>query len=978
MLKKSFLTLLTLSFCFSAYAKKEDVLNELKAKTTDESEVQDKVVASEVLISQSEKKALVHLKALIKKYRGTSMEANLKFRLAELYMNRAKSARFIEQIVNDNDGVTSFLPAQIKSLKEKKMVEEAIAEYTGIEKRFKRYKSVDEVLFNKAFALLQINKEVEAEKTFIQLLKTQKRSKLRPDAFLAVGEINFKRRKFKRALAFFSQVKKYKESRVYPYGLYKGAWCYYNLSGYKQAMDQLEKVIYFGAKVQREGGDQRMDLRVEALTDMALFYSSVRPAKEAVSYFTKLSGNKDPLPGLRKLGRIYEKHGKDVKQGIVLTDLIKAFPNSDKRPFFHSDLARNQNRQARYKSSVSQLWSFYKTCKAETAKVKEQDMEEPCQDGVISLSKRLAVKWLRLYKEDQNKNKNNIVMAAASENAFRVHLADQKADDENSKMRFLFAEHLFALKKFGESSDEYSKVADSTKDKERHHKARYAAIVSYDLSHNSKIAGTAVQKFRDLSKAYMDDFPKGAKYLDVGFKLGLFDYTNKNYDLASPLLIELGNNFSDKVKGKKSQDLYLDILNSKKSYLSIQKFARRWKSGEKDLKRQSSLQNIYEQAFFSEVALLEGSKSFQKAIDRYVTFISENPKSKLLDEARWNKIALHFKLKEYDKTAEGYIAFHKLHPVNKKAISGLVKAVEIYEMMAEPEQAYKVAEILRVSDLKNKQRWSYLSANYLKASGRYEEAGKKFFGIFMAKDSSPEFRRYSKNDFFAMKDQLMSTSTWYQAKIKDLMRWTAARKLASNATRIYGEHLYTAGGSNELSKFVAKNKWNTKLEKGKIAILHKYDGERKERQYFGLKINNKSMDTIVQGIQAKTKKMDQVQNAYQRSLVDDDPKVAISALLGLSRTYQRFVDELKGLVPPKEFSKEEAEALKGELSNIIMPFEEKAAEALDQALKVAQDGQVKDGSLKDIRILFDKVNLDEKTVFPITLNLPNPIGPRGY
>jgi len=974
MTKMSLFLALIVTFSFSAHAKKGDVIGELKTNSVDGKEAQDKVVASEVLISQTEKKALGHLHALIKKYRGTSMEPNLKFRLAELYMNRAKSARFIQQIVNDNDGVTSFLPSQIRSLKEKKMVEKAIQQYTGIEKRFKRYQSIDEVLFNKAFALLQIGKETEAEKSFITLLKTQKRSKLRPDAFLAVGEINFKKRKFKRALAFFAQVKKYKESRVYPYGLYKGAWCYYNLSGYKQAMSQLEKVIYFGAKVQREGGDQRLDLRVEALTDMALFYSSVRPAKEAVTYFQTLSGDKDPLPGLRKLARIYEKHGKDVKQGIVLTDLIKAFPDSEKRPFFHRDLARNQNRQARYKSSVSNLWSFYRTCKAETEKVKKQEMEEPCVDGVISLSKRLAIKWLKVFKENKNKD----IMAAASENAFRVHLADRKIDDENSKMRFLFAEHLFDLKKFGESSDEYTKVADSTKDKERHHKSRYAAIVSFDLSHGSKIKGEAVAKFRGLSKSYMDDFPKGEKYLDVGFKLGLFDYKNKNYDQASPMLAHLGDQFSQVEKGKKAQDLYLDILNSKKSYLEIQKFARKWKVGEKDVARQTNLQNIFEQAFFSEVALLETKKAYKDAVARYVTFIKENPDSKLLHEARWNKIALHFKLKEYDKTAEGYIAFNKLHAKNPKAISGLVKAVEIYEMMAEPEQAYKVSEILIVSDVKNAERWNYLSANYLKASGRYEEAAKKFFGIFMAKNSNAEFRKYSKADFFDMKDQLMSTSVWYQAKIKDLMKWTAARKIASTATRIYGEHLYSSGDSQVLSKFVTNNKWNTKLNKGQIAILHKYDGEKKERQYFGLNISTKSMDTIVQGIQAKTKKMDQVQNAYQRALVDDDPKVAISSLLGLSRTYQRFVDELKNLEAPKSFSKEETAALKSELSNIIMPFEEKAAEALDQALKVAQDGKIKDGSLKKIRILFDKVNLDEKTVFPITLNLPKPIGPRGY
>jgi TolA-binding protein len=964
---------LTSMICFAKGKAKSDVIKDLRQKTVSSGADQTSLAASEVLISRTEEKALEHLKTLIQKYKGTSMEPDLKFRLAELYMNRAKSARFIEQMIQDDSGVASFLPSQIKSLKEKKMVEAAIDQYTGIEKSYPKYKATDEVLFNKAFAQLQINKEKEAEQSFIKLLKTQKRSPLRPDAFLAVGEINFKRRDFRKALAYFNRVKKYPDARVYPYGLYKGAWCYHNLDGYEQAMSELEKVIYFGAKIEKEGKDQRLDLRVEALTDMSLFYSSIRPAKDAVAYFINLSGTKDPLPALRKLSRIYEKHGKDVKQEIILSDLIRAFPKSLKRPFFHSDIARNLNRQEKYEKSVDSLWSYYRTCKEVREKNPEAEKEEPCTDGVESLSKRLAIKWLKIYRE----NKTRTIMSAVAENGFRVHLADREPTDENSKMRFLFAEHLFELKKYGESSTEYDKVGSSTKDKERHHKARYAAIVAYDLSHGSDIKGDAVQRFRDLSLAYMKDFPEGEKYLDVGFKLGLFDYTNKNYELASPLLIELGDKYSQEEKGKKSQDLYLDILNSQKEYIKIQDFARRWQAGEKDPQRVTSLQNIYEQAFFSEVAILEKEEKYAKSIERYVTFIQENPNSNLVDEARWNKIGLHFKLKEYDKTAEGYISFHKTHPGHKNSIPGLVKAVEIYEMMAEPEQAFKVSEILVAADAENRQRWKFLSANYLKASGRYEESAKRFLNIYYSPSKNKEFRDIAKSEFFAMKDQLMGRSPWYKQRIADLLQ-SGSRSVASTAVRYYAEHLYTNGAGRDFVKFVANNKWNKALAEEKRAVLHMYDGQRKEKWFFDEPMKSTSMEAIVQSIQAKTKRMDAAQRAYQRSLADEDPKVSIKALLGLSRIYQRYVDELKKLEPPKTFSQEETDALKGELSNIIMPFEEKAAEALDQALNLAQEAKLRDGSLKEIRILFDKVNLSEKTLYPVSLTLPDPISPRGY
>lgn len=967
--------LLFISLSFSISSVNADGIDRLVDKAVSGSgDNQKELLASEVLISESEVKALSHLEGLIKKYRGTSMEPELKFRLAELYMNRAKSARFIEQIVSEDTAVKSFLPPRIKSLKEKSMVRKAIAQYKEIEQRFPRYPKLDQVLFNNAFAHLQLLNDDEAEKIFIRLLTTQKRSSLRPDAYLATGEINFQKRNFKRALAFYARVKKYPNSKVYPYGLYKGSWCYYNLNGYSQAIADLEKVIAFGAKVEAEGRDQRMDLRNEALTDMALFYSAVRSPKDATVYFVNLSGNKDPIPALRRLTKIYEKHGKDINQTIVLLDLIKRFPESEKRPFFHSDLAESLNRQHKYENAAANLYAFYNTCKKVTLSQKpERPLEEPCDEKVTGQSRRLSLKWLKMYQENRVKNKG---MALVAEKALRVHLADKKPIDENSYLRFLFAEHLFELKKFDEASQEYTKVADSTQEKKRKHQSRYAAVVAFDKVHNSKFKGKDEDHFRALSQKYMKDFPKGEKYLDVGFKLALHDYTTKKYDAAGPLLVELGNEFYKEEKGKKSQDLYLDILNSKKDYVQIQEFARKWQKTESDSKRFASLQGIYEQAFFAEVADLEKLNKNKKAIERYKTFIAENPKSDLIDEARWNKINLHFKLKEYNKTAEGYISFHELHPKNKKAIPGLVKAVEIYEMMAEPEHSFKVSEILKKTDLKNKKRWSFLSASYLKASGRYEASAKEFYAIYKSPGKS-EFKEPSKEEFLSMNEELMALSPWYAGVIKSLML-SPSRSLASIAVRYQADKLYKNNENVELFKFVSKYKNKKNLDKSKIALLNFYEGKKREQEYLKTVISSKTMDSLVAGIQRKIAKMDRVQAEYQKSLQDEDPKVAISALLNLSQTYQSFVEEIKNIKPPAGFGPEEIEALRAELSNIIMPFEERAVEAVDQAIKVAKEHELKDGSIEKVKIIFDKLNFAEKEVYPLQVNIPEPSGPRGY
>ncbi len=970
-----FISLFLSIFLFSFSALSSDIIEGLKATSTDEAENERKILKSEVLISQSEERALKHLTELIGKYKGTSMEPGLRFRLAELYMSRAKSARVIDQITGsqeDEQQVMSFLPNQIKTLKEKAMVEKAISYYDSISKDFPRFRELDRVIFNKAFAQLQIEKEEEAEKSFIELLRKNKRSRLRPDTFLAVGEINFKRRNFKRALAYFNQVKKYKNARVYPYGLYKAGWSYYNLSAYEQAIQELEKVIAFGKNVEATGGDARLDLRTEALMDLALFYSGVRSASDALRYFKDLAGTKDPVPSLRKLARIHEKHGRDVEQEIVLVDLVKSFPKADSKPLMHKDLVSNYDRQNKFKSASNNLWDFRKSCVAvtERAKKEKKEVEFECADSLDSLSKRMAIKWLRLYKKDNGKQ----LLSYVSEQAFRVHLDGKEPQDDNSKMRFTFAEHLYERKNFKESSIEYEKVGDSTKDKKRKHDSRYASIFSWDKLHKGVYKGESEDRYRSLSSKYMKDFPKGEKYLDIAFKLGLYDYKKKNYDLAGPLLLDLGSKFYKLDKGKKSQDLYLDILNSGKKYIEIQKFSKQWRDTEIDLVRKKGLHKIYEQAFFSEVQLLQDEENYKRAITRYTEFIQENPTSVLADEAQWNMIGLHFKLKDYDTTAKSYVAYFKKYPKDKKSIPGLVKALEIFEMMAEPEQALGVSQLLVKHDIKNRARWAYLEASYLKSSGRYEDAAKRYYAIMNVAGKS-EFKDVSKEEFFEMRPKLGRSSKWYYSKLQQ-MTLSKSREIASLAVRDISQIMYEKSDP-ALNKWISTHKRNRALDKSKIGRLSQFAGEKKERQFFAKRINSASLEAIIQGIQSKTKLLERVQTEYQRALGDEDAKVVMKSLLGLGRTYQRFVEDLKNVKPPASYSQEEKDALLDELDNVIMPFEEKAAEAVDQALKVATDSNLRDGSIEKVQKLLNAVNLQKKTIYPIKIGMPQALGPRG-
>ena len=112
-----------------------------------------------------------------------------------------------------------------------------------------------------------------------------------------------------------------------------------------------------------------------------------------------------------------------------------------------------------------------------------------------------------------------------------------------------------------------------------------------------------------------------------------------------PFSIAWAARYTKTDKGIKSQDLYLDILNYKKDYVSLQAYSKQLlNTGKVTAKRQVKLQDLYEQSYFLEVQTKEEAGKTKEAIARYKKFVKENPKSKLAEKAGWNVVQLYFKL----------------------------------------------------------------------------------------------------------------------------------------------------------------------------------------------------------------------------------------------------------------------------------------------------------------------------------------------
>lgn len=145
---KWMLTLLIIPLLAFAEKKKDTkgVLNELQLNKKSENENLKTAAEVETLISKSEEKAIKQLEVLLKKYKGTSQEPDLLFRLAELYARRAKTGRFVD-LYRGEKTLAEILTPKLTAVGAKTYLSQAITNYQRIYQQFPKYPALDEVLF---------------------------------------------------------------------------------------------------------------------------------------------------------------------------------------------------------------------------------------------------------------------------------------------------------------------------------------------------------------------------------------------------------------------------------------------------------------------------------------------------------------------------------------------------------------------------------------------------------------------------------------------------------------------------------------------------------------------------------------------------------------------------------------------------------------------------------------------------------------
>lgn len=930
-------------------------LSELKLIEGDEKGNEVKSLKAELLVSKAEAQAIQQAQKLLKKHKGSSLEPELHFRLAELYMRKSKTDRFFE-VHRESETVVKLAPRIAKEASSRASVQKAVETYALIQNKFPSFPQMDLVIFNHAFSRQALAQEKEAEGLYWQLISKHSTSPLVADAHLAVGEIAFNRSQFSVALDHFNSIRKYPESRVYPYGLYKAAWTHYNMRDAEKGLKKLEEVVAYGRFVAQNKIDARLDLRKEALNDMTLFYEDVYPSKDAYKYFREQAGETEVGPILLRMGTLYERHSRFNDQRIVLDKFIEELPKSPLLPKVQNDLVLAYDHLRQKDKSVERLRQFSDLCASDGkwAKSQAEKSEEvkkiagECLASLNETSLRLAKKWLRAWK----KLPADTSYADASEKAFEIYLKTPDSSDDYKQSRYAYAELLFARQKFRKASTEYasiSKMGGATPG-QIGHDASYAAVLSLEKAVGEKWSGDDEKNFHQLAQDYVAKNPKGQYRLDVEYKMALLAYEKERYDEAAPTFLRLGREFPQVEKGLKSQDLYLDILNIKKDYRGIRNYAQEIMKINNEPARETKMRKLYEQAYFLEVQGLEEKSKFNEALSEYVAFAKANPESELTEKAMWNAMQLHYKLNDAwngAKTAEEYAM---RFPKSAQAVNALLRSAQTFEQMGQLSEAARVLETLATRDAKATARWKELAADFYAMDGGTAQARKLYNEL--KGQATAENRIKMLNKLEAL-EKNYGTPQAHADLLKTMIDMNIQPQ-ANLAKVVMVEKDFEKGKHTEAFN-EARRYLGGSMTANQKARLRMVQAKVLEQEFLKASVKSRA-DRVATVLAIKTEKLQKAQEALQSAIKYGDPRVSMDAFERLYGCYAHYVSSLKEMPVPAGLTTEDAKAFRAELDNLVVPLEEKSVDTLAQAVKFARQQQFLDGTAARLEGELAKLN----------------------
>ena len=328
---------------------------------------------------------------------------------------------------------------------------------------YPRHRRTDAALYALAKTLGRLDNP-SAVLYFNQLIKNHPRSPIIPDAHLALGEYYFDKHKVRKALDSYKNAMKFKESRAYPYAVYKLGWAYFNISpkNDREYQDNVRKSLAaFKLVIKLSDADRNrkgFNLRKEAVNDLVLVWSETGDVESALSYFRRIGENKAFYDLLERLGNIYDENGENKKAISLYKRLLSGAPLRKSSPVVYAKLLSLLERSNQIESLISYAKKMATEFVAESQFSRKHLNEKELLKEAKEKTRSNIHRYSTLYHKRGGQAKLKKYLDAAAR-LYVLYLDNFPKDKHSYELRFYLADIYFYFKKYESASGQYVKVS---------------------------------------------------------------------------------------------------------------------------------------------------------------------------------------------------------------------------------------------------------------------------------------------------------------------------------------------------------------------------------------------------------------------------------------------------------------------------------------------------------------------------------------
>ena len=897
--------------------------------------------------------------------------ANLYWEKAETYFMQAYSDDMDKEIAaaekSGDPGALKQAQAKRELLlnSQKEWRRKAIKIFQEIEQKYPGYDKLDMVLFYLGNFTTQMGDSEGGYTYYTKLITKFPESKYLPDALVNVGEYFFQQDEFDTALEFYKRVSKFEDSRIYPFAIYKEAWCHYNMGEYEEAFKKFVAVIQYAIKMEQSGAGPKIGLKIEAQKDIVLAYSQIGKEANAIPFFKSIAPDIYLVLAAR-LARLYADQGENVRaikmyKAIIAEDTASPTILTYQRNIV--ECADKAGDKLKTRKEIVRLVKLYKMLQEENSSIVSQE-----RDKVEELLRTMAIG----YHVEAQKTMEKKAMLLAQE-VYDHYLVLFPEGTGRYQMLMNHAILLYQLEQFDKAVDEYERVIAMDPKGKYAREAAYTALLCYYKLIDTK-KKTMVKGEDDEDDASELEIPPlyanmvsacdrlvamgsedPEEILQARFAAAKILYDFNHFKKAAPRLEQLVTSHPEHEVAPDSAKLLLSSFTMLRDINNLNVWADKLYAMPAIAKGEllAIITKIRDRAKFNRCFQYEFEKQYEASADCFVDYTRKFPESKLMDKSLYNAALNYQRAKKYEKALKANAQLYKccskrskLGPRALFLIAETYREAAVYEVAADFYEKYAKAH---PKEPKVKEALIYASA-FRRGLGQYKQAIANYhtYMKLFRKDPKVPAVYFDLGALYAKRGDWRKALAHFKSYLTKYRNKGGANLLLA-AHREIGEALLRTKKTK-----AARKKFNEVIEtfkklpaedkkkidrKGIDAIAWAYFNIADEMSLEAARIKL-TRKKLQEDTGKKIKVIAEAEKYYLTVLSLKMPLWSSAALYKIGAMWERFADDFENSPMPRGLSEFEQEEYKLQLSEAAQQFRKKAAAAYKQCLHEAKDNHV--------------------------------------